>query len=328
MNMENRRLLSCLWSGFIVSLALSSCASGPPLAVAEGEFAYLAGGGLVYFYVDVGLARPILENVSIRGLDMTRSGRFLDKVDFLAGAVYPGGAPQHLLIHAWRQKGKVPGVSALFFSAKWKKAASPTGRNYYHSDQYGLSVSTMGSHAFVSDADPFAFEPAVAAPGGLAELRWESLMLGWLDNAGTPINRFLSTAGIPMRIPTERILFGVCRSVDVDADMEAAEGLEEAGPVYQVAEDGGPLYELRLLVETENENQAKALAALLAFVRVFVENPELNVDPEYLAALRPLLANPPSQVGSDLAIHTDPMSAGEIALLFNRFAVYSQQTTL
>jgi hypothetical protein len=52
------------------------------------------------------------------------------------------------------------------------------------------------------------------------------------------------------------------------------------------------------------------------------------VDPEYLETLRFLLANPPSQDGPVLAIHTEPMSAGEIALLFNRFAVYSQQTTL
>jgi hypothetical protein len=321
MNMTNRRLLTPLWGGLAVALALSSCASNPPPAApaGDGEFAYLAAGGQAYFYVDVGPSRPILENISLRGLDMARMGRFLDKVDFLSAAVYPNAAPQRLLLHAWRQKGKAPSVSALFLSAKWKKTASPTGRNYYHSDQYRLSVSTMGSHAFVSDADPFAFEPAVAVPGGLAELRWESVMLGWLDHAGTPINRFLSIAGIPMRVPTERILFGVYRA-------QAPEAVDDAA--HPAAGDGGPLYELRLRVETENANQAKALASLLAFVRVFTESPEINLETGHLETLRALLANPPSQVGSDLAIHTEPMSAGEIALLFNRFAVYSQQTTL
>jgi hypothetical protein len=68
------------------------------------------------------------------------------------------------------------------------------------------------------------------------------------------------------------------------------------------------------------------LARLLAFVRVFVESPDIAVEAEYLEALRPLLANPPSQDGSDLVIRTGPMDAGGIALLFNRFAVYSHQT--
>jgi hypothetical protein len=323
MNMTNRRLAHCLWGGLIAALALSSCASTSPLAAAaEGEFAYLAAGGLAYFYTDVRLSRPILNNVSIKGVDITQTGRFLDRVDFLSGAVYPNGAPQDMLLHAWRQKGNVPSASALFLSAKWKKTASPTGGKYYHSDAYGLSVSTRGSHAFVSDADPLAFEPAVAAPDGLTGLRWEAVMLGWLNKAGTPINRFLSAVGIPMRVPTDRILFGVYRSPA--PDLAVTVGLNHAEPPRRAAGDGETLYELRLRVETENPNQAKALRALLAFIRVFTENPDNDVQPEYLETLRPLLANSPSQDGSALAIHTEPMSAGEIALLFNRFAVYSQ----
>jgi hypothetical protein len=259
---------------------------------------------------------------------MTRIGRFLGKVDFLSGAVYPGGSPQRLMLHAWKQKGRVPGASALFFSAQWKKTASPGGGKYYHSERYGLSVSTQGSHAFVSDADPLAFESAVAPPEGLTELRWDAVMLGWLEDAGAPINNFLSLSGIPVHIPTDRILFGVYRSrgPDPSAEMEGFVGDEEPPP--RLGENGEPLYELRLRVETQNANQARALATLLAFVRVFAENPDLTVDPEYLATLRPLLANPPSQVGPDLAIQTEPMDAGEIALLFNRFSVYSQQTSL
>ena len=322
--MKKSRLLNCLWGGIIAVLALSSCASNPPLAASfagGGEFAYLAAGGRAYFYTDIMLSRPILEHISLQCVDMARTGRFLDKVDFLSAAVYPGGAPQRLLLHAWREKGNVPSVSALLLSAKWEKTASPAGRNYYHSQSYGLSVSTTGSHAFVSDADPFAFEPPVVTPVGLAELRWEAAMLGWLDNAGTPINRFLSAIGIPMRVPTDRILFGIYPSQAPDA-----ETLDGEDPPRRAA--GEPLYELRLRVETENANQAKALAALLAFVRVFTESPDISVDPEYLETLRSLLANPPSQDGSDLTIHTEPMGAGEIALLFNQFAVYSQQTTL
>jgi hypothetical protein len=368
MNMKSRRLLNCLWSGIVAALALSSCASQPPLIAASatgGEFTYLAAGGRAYFYTDIRLSRPILDHVSIKGVDMVRTGRFLDRVDFISGAVYPSGAPQQLLLHAWREKGRVPSASALFLSTKWEKTASPTGRNYYHSKTYGLSVSTQGSHAFVSDADPFAFEPAVVTPEGLTEFRWEAILVGWLDGAGPPINNFLSAAGMPVRIPTDRILFGIYRFQESSAEAGAEAGAEtvadasaeagadagaeagadvgaqtdaEAGAGAETAEavddekppagSGEPLYELRLRVETENANQAKALATLLAFVRKFTENPAITVEAEYLKTLRILLENPPSQDGSDLVIHTEPMSAEGIALLFNHFAVYSQQTTL
>jgi hypothetical protein len=327
--LKSRGLLNCFWGAAAAILFLSSCASNPPPATyaTGGEFAYLTANGSAYFYADVKLSRPIMEHVSVRGVDMTRIGQFLDKVDFLSGAVYPNSAPQHLMLHAWKQKGKVPGASALFFSAQWKKTASPSGGNYYHSERYGLSVSTQGSHAFVSDADPLAFEPAVSAPEGLTELRWEAILLGWLDHAGAPINNFLSVAGIPVRIPTNRILFGVYRSQEPNPPAEMEEPVDDEEPPLPAVENGGPFYELRLRVETENTNQARALTTLLAFVRVLTESPDVKVAPEYLAALRPLLANPPSQVGSDLAIHTDPMSARELALLFNRFSVYSQQMT-
>jgi hypothetical protein len=292
-------------------------------SAAGGDFAYLAPGALAYFYTDVRLSRPILEKLSLRGVDMARMGRFLDKVDFLAGAAYPNGEPRRLLLHAWRQKGKVPSASALFFSAQWKKMASPAGRKYYHSERYGFSVSTQGSHALVSDADPFAPAPFVAAPEGIAKLRQEAVMLGWLDHAGVPVNNFLSLAGVPVRIPTDRILFGIHR----EPDAEAAESDGGGEPTRQAA-NTEPRYELRLRVETQNANQARALATLLAFVRGFMENPDIKLGAEYRETLRPLLANPPSQDGADLVISADPMSAGEIALLFNRFAVYSQQPTL
>jgi hypothetical protein len=331
---KNRFLRNGLW-GIVAALALSSCASRPAVSAGEGEFSHLAAGGLAYFYADVNRVRPILTGISVPGFDLTQTGRFLDKVDFLSGAVYPRQSSRKLLLHAWKRKGRVPGAAALFLSAQWKKTASPAGGNYYHSDAYGLSVSTQGSHAFVSDADPLAFDPPVAAPDTLAELRWEALLLGWLDHAGTPINNFLSAAGIPVRIPTDRIFFGIYPYAEPETDAETgtADDIalddandDDAPPRRPGSDAGEPLYVLRLRVETENPNQARAVGALLAFVRVFVEGQDVNAEAAYLETLRPLLANPPSLDGADLSIHTDPLAAGEIALLFNRFAVYSQQT--
>ena len=124
--------------------------------------------------------------------------------------------------------------------------------------------------------------------------------MGWLENAGTLINNFLSITGIPVRIPVERILFAL---------------YEDPGPEL--------LYEVLLRVETQNASQARALTSILGLVRGFMEAAAPGTDLEFLETLRPLLANPPSQDGSDLLFRTSPMTPEGIALLLNRFAVYS-----
>jgi hypothetical protein len=63
-------------------------------------------------------------------------------------------------------------------------------------------------------------------------------------------------------------------------------------------------------------------------VRVFTANAQSAEasPPGGMAALLPILfANPPVQNGAFLNIRTAPMDAGEIALLFNLFSVYSTQ---
>ncbi|WP_010253683.1 hypothetical protein [Treponema primitia] len=318
---ESPAVFKGLVPSFFVFLILASCASGPKTPVQTPgspgqEFAALAPGGLAYFYTDVNRARPILNHIVLKDVDMKQTARILQKVDFLAGAVYPNGSSRNMILHAWRQKGKIPGGAGLVFSPQWKGTLSPTGKKYWHSSRAGLSVSLQGPHAFVSDGDPFTDGPPISLPENLNEIRWEAIVLGWLEHAGTPINNFLSKTGMPIRIPTERILFAIAQSSGQDLDDDDAEAINSA--------DSSVLYELQLRVETQNPNQARALAALLSFVRVLTESPDLNVDAEFLEVLRPLLVNPPSQEEADLVIHTRPMSAEGIALLFNRFAVYSQ----
>jgi hypothetical protein len=309
--------------GILIALIFSSCASGPKIQVRDpslGEFAYLAPGGLAYFHVDVNRARPILAQITMKDVDMPQTMRILRRVDFVSGAVYPPEAKRKILLHAWRQKGNIPGSAGLVLNPRWKQTLSETGGKYWHSERAGLSVSIQNTQAFVSDRDPFTDGTPISLPEKLNELRWDALLLGWLENAGTSINNFLSTIGLPVNIPTERILFGIYESTGQGPDDDDA-GSPEAGSAKDLPE---PLYEMRLRVETGNANQAKALAALLAFVRVLAENPNINVDQEFLEVLRPLLVNPPSQDGPDLVIQTSPLNAQGIALLFSRFAVYSQ----
>jgi hypothetical protein len=310
-----------LLPGIVIALMVSSCASGPKTQAQDtspGEFAYLTSGGLVYFHVDVNRARPILDHVAIKDIDMPQTMRVLRKVDFVSGAIYPQETGRKILFHAWRQKGNIPGRAGLALSPRWKQTLSESGGQYWRSEREGLSVSIQRAQAFVSDGDPFSVGTAISLPEKLDELRWGALLLGWLENAGTPIDKFLSTIGLPVHIPTERILFGIYESAGQEPEDEGT-GVPENGMVV-----GQGLYEMRLRVETENANQARALAALLAFIRVLAENPDINVDQEFLEALRPLLTNPPSQDGSDLVIQTGALDAGGIALLFSRFAVYSQ----
>jgi hypothetical protein len=277
-----------------------------------GEFAALAPGGQVYFHADVKRVRPILSHVVLKNINMKQTLGLLDKVDFLSGAVYPKEPPgsRTMLLHAWRRRGNIPGGGFLAMSSQWKKTPSLSGAPYWHSAAYGLSVSIQKKEAFVSDGDPFIDGSPVEAPESLDKIRsgphrtsgLNAPVLGWLENAGTPVNNFLSRMGIPVRIPTERILFAI----------DEAPGL---------------MYEIALRVETRNANQAKALVSILALVlrqtEGLLENAPPGTDGELLKIFIPLLANPPAPDGSDVRIRSSPMTPEAIALLLNRITVYS-----
>lgn len=297
--------------GILVFLVLASCASAPRVNVPVspgGEFASLAPGGQVYFYADVKRAQPILAHVTLKNINMKQTAGLLEQVDFLSGAVYPPKGPpgsRTMLLHAWRRRGNIPGGAALALSSQWKKTTSRTGARYWHSSAYGLSVSIQKAEAFVSDGDPFIDGPPIEPPEHLADLRRQAegppaLVLGWVEDAGRPINKFLSTQGIPFKIPTDQILFAL----------------------YEAPADANRMYEVVLRVETQNAGQARGLASILGLVRGFMEAVGPGMDLESLETLRPLLANPPRQDGSGLLISTGPMSDEGIALLLNRFAVY------
>ncbi|GHV32427.1 hypothetical protein AGMMS4952_22770 [Spirochaetia bacterium] len=276
-------------------------------------FDALAPGGQVYFYAEVKRVKPILTHVVLKNINMKQTLSLLDKVDFLSGAFYPRvpsvpGVPRTMLLHAWRQKGKIPGGGFLAMSRQWKKTPSPSGANYWHSSRYGLSVSIQNKDALVSDGDPFIDGSPVEAPENLGELRRQALVVGWLENAGAPINNFIAVMGLPVRIPVEQILFAL---------------YEVPGP----EPESDTMYEVLLRAEAQNANQAKSLVSILALVRRALQAeglPEVpGMAPEFREIIRPFLVNPPGVDGSGLLIRTAPMTAPELALLLNRFTVYS-----
>ncbi|AEF83818.1 putative lipoprotein [Treponema primitia ZAS-2] len=315
--MKIRRFCIISLSSFFVLLVVASCASSPKgqgpgqsLGQSDTDFASLPTGGLVYFLIDVNKARPIMNHISLGGLNGKQAQSILKKVNYISGAMFPAGAPQRIIAHAWRLKGNLPGGAGLSFSSRWKKTGA-RGKTYWHSDKDGLSVALKKGDAYVSDKNPFPDTPPIAVPDKLADLRFEAVLLGWLEDAGSQINRFLSTTGLPMQIPTQQVFFAVSESQTADDD-----DAPSSGP--------GPLYRIAIRVETQSESQAKALATLLSYVRVFTETPNLNMEEGFLEILKPLLANPPSQEGTDLWLRTGAMNAERVALLFSGFSVYSR----
>jgi hypothetical protein len=304
-----RRFFLLIFAGFV----FNSCASQPKLVNPElpaAGFASLGLGASGYFYVDVPRSRSILGYVSLGGLEGKAAGRILDQVDTLSGALYPLGFPQRMILHA-RSHKNIPGGLGLALSFRWKKQRSPDGKPYWHSAPDGLSVALRGKEAFISDGNPFPEAPPVAVPEKIQEFQQRSLMVGWLENAGPPINKFLSDLGMPVQIPTDRILFGVYPMV---SDKEGSADTPAAGGVY----------ELRLRIETQNTPQSKALATLFSVVQDVPEGSEIKVKKEYLDLFKSFLTNPPIPDGAGLIVRTGPMNAREIALLFNEFSVYSQ----
>jgi hypothetical protein len=109
---------------------------------------------------------------------------------------------------------------------------------------------------------------------------------------GAPIDSFMETLGIPVRIPARQVFLS----------------LREA--------EGG--YEALIWVETPSVSEAKGLAAALSLARLFMPRKNLAEGPGVLIAA--LFAYPPSQDGTHLSLRTPPLTAGDIALLFQFLA--------
>jgi hypothetical protein len=292
-----------------VILALGSCAGGPRPGTGEGrgEFDALAPGGQVYFYADISRVRPVLELVSLKGVSGKQVAEILDRTVSAVGAFYPPGSPRRFLFES---RGGYPvgrGKFSLAFSSAWKKTRSPAGKSYYYSPGYGFSLVLERNRALLSDQDPYAGAGGVTPPGRLAELREGAALAGWMENPGVPVNGFLAGLGIPLQVPADRLLFAV---YEEETENVAVENRRYAASV---------------LVETPSATQARALAALVSMARMVISGARPSDAGGLMAVAIALFANPPDLEEHELIIRTGPLDAGEIALLFSRFSVYSDQ---
>ncbi|GHV10551.1 hypothetical protein FACS189491_00230 [Spirochaetia bacterium] len=316
-------------------LFLGSCATAPkvvPLSPdAQGvEYLPLAPGGLVYVFADVDAARPILDRFSLGGISGGQATEILDRTRYAVAAVYPKESSQNVQAAAW---GNYPSASAglsFAFSKDWKKRKSASGKFYWYSERNSFAVSLNAGQAFVSmgapgakpggvpaansknPLDPFAPPPGIASPEGFAEFRRGAALSFWVEDPAVPLNRFLNVLTLPLQIPAEQLFIS----------------LYPASPEY-LAEPGSAGYEAHVRIKTPTASQARALVTIMSMARLFASNAagaEGLAAPSSVAGLIPILfAHPPEQDGTFLNIRTAPMDAGEIALLFGMFSIYSTQ---
>jgi hypothetical protein len=254
----------------------------------------------------------VLDLLEFGGTSGASSAAILDRTETAVAAVYPGEGGRGYM--AWGQ-GRYPSLRSSIsftFSRAWKKQKSETGASYWHNQDAGLSVLIKKDYALVSDGDPFFTEaPLEPSP------RWKSLEAGALlsgaaRNAGERINAFLNGLGLPIQFPAETLVFGL---YPAEENSDAAAQGNAAGPQNET------LYQGRFYIETPSASLARSVQSMLSLARRFFQGGGTTEDTS-LAVLGALFANQSRLEGSTVIINTAPMTAGEIALLFNMFSVY------
>jgi hypothetical protein len=276
-----------------------SCTSGPKAQapyIEEDEFAPMAPGGLIYISIDVPRTRSLLEKLSLGGLSPARNREVLDRTESAVVALYPEGSGRRFLAAA---RGRYPGSRTAFsfaFNRDWKKVRSGVG-SYWRSEKDKLSIAVTNDRAYISDGAPLIAAPGTKSPAGLEELRRDAVLAGWIDDAATPINRFIQSLALPLQIPAERLLFGVYAAEDKK-------------------------YNAVLNITTPSISQARALVSIFSMIRLFLVSSDIGPgEPAALAFI--FFANPPVQEGTNLIVRTGTMDGDGIALLLNMFSLYS-----
>ncbi|MDR1505992.1 MAG: hypothetical protein LBI67_02715 [Treponema sp.] len=299
-------------------LFLSGCKSSPkPEAFYSDRadsFAFMAPGADIYFNADVASARPILDRLFLGNMSGGEISEFLDMTDSVTAALYSTGPRRFLAAASGRYPSRRGG---MFFSTNrdWSKTKSASGINYWHSEKSSLSVYLGASRAYISDADPFAAAPGAERPAGLASLREGAVLSGWMENPGGALDRIISALGIPLRIPAEKLVFGVYRQPAAGTEESAAENPDAA------------LYRATLRLETASGSQAAAIARIFATARLamaFIDLSAMEGGADFASLVGVFLSRAPEQDGRTLILNTGSMDGRDLALLFNTLSVYSQ----
>jgi hypothetical protein len=279
----------------------------------------------VYLAVDVPPARSLLDRFSIAGLSPGEAAQILDRTHYAAAAFFPRDSGRKLQAAAWGNYPSFTGRLALTGDRGWKRRRSAAGSFWYSAAQ-GASLAFNKSQAFAAlgpagaapASGPYAQGPGIQTPEGFNLFRQGASLALWIEKPAEALDRFFSSLGLPIRIPAEELLAALSMVPGSDSAPPAADSA--AGPG-----GSGPLHEIRLRIKAPSETNARTLMTLFSTARLFI--PQAGGDESGISALLFLLfARPPEQEGVYLTLRTPPMDEGGIALLFNLFLVYLEQS--
>jgi hypothetical protein len=291
---------------FILPLFVS-CASVPGARDREPEndFAFLPPGASLYLYADTAGARPILDLLSFGEMSGGAFPAILDRTHSAVAAFYSEGAGRRFFAVGRGDYPRLRSGFSLAFSPAWKKRRSESGGTYWYSAGYKLAVSIGAGRAFLSDGDPLGIFPETQTPENFESLSRGSVLAGWLSGGAAPINAFFAARDIPLQIPAEQVLFAV-HPLQGDGGTEGGEG---------------GTYEIAIRLETPTVSQAQGLVSIISMMRLFMTGAFEPEDP--LGIVMGLFLRQPVRDGPNLILHSGPLDARGIALLFNIFSLYS-----
>ena len=287
----------------LLPVLLLSCQSAPKVtdfALMETNGVPLDPGASVYVLADAKQARPVLDILPFEELKDKQTRQMLDKTDFIAAALFPKESGRRFQIAAWGSYPSSGAAMAFNMNKNWKKQRSAAGYSWWYSRANGLSIALSPKQAFAAAStdnapiDPVTAAPGVEMPEGFGEFRkaasgsLSAILSCWFDNPSLVINRILSTGGIPINVPAEKLFI----------------------VLFPAEEDR---YEAAIRIQFESVSQARGIAAIFAIAINFLP----DESDSSLAAI--FFANPPVQNGRSLDIKTGVLSKTEIAQLFSFF---------
>jgi hypothetical protein len=332
-------ILGVLALGAIL-LILAACTSAPriPDPLLEQKIP-LDGGAAAYIFINVPEARPILDTVSLGGYNSAQLSEILDKTSFAMAALYTPG----IRAVAWGDYPSFRAGLAFGMSKEWKRQRSAAGKSYWYSAGRRLSLALERSRAFVAlepavfgpaaavspalsaAAGPYAQGPGIDIPEGFNAFREGAPLALWMEDPAGPLDRFLGTLRLPIRIPAEQLMAALLILPEQDPQDNAGV-LPPFSPAAGSPETG-TLYEIRLRIRTPSETSARTFMTLYSTARFFIARSGGQMgqgSQETLKLLNILFARPAEQQGAYITLRSLPLDKNDITLLFNLFSVYSQ----
>ena len=294
----------------LILFALLSCQTAPRMPDISLDSGYLPleSGGYVYLLAEKE-ALPVLQQLMFNDIDNKQLQQMIDVTQLAAAAVYitpnaaAGAQASRYRLAAWGSYPSSRAKMALNSSKEWKKRRSAvSGSDYWHSPQYGLSITLTGGAALVATAagneeppDPFFPAPGTALPEGFIDFHNGSILSCWLNDPGPVINQKIREMGIPLEIPAQQFFFSLFPANDQQ-------------------------YTVDLQIQIASENQARALTIMFTLARNFIP-PQTDTSSPTALLQSILFANPPVLDGSNLKITSSPLNVSEITLLLKMFSL-------